>query len=68
MDGKAGPIKNWIYELNKRPVIGNIFPGLSEQNGSGYEGVFLIIEDAARLETLMEERNELLRQMEAINE
>lgn len=68
MDGKAGPIKNWIYELNKRPVIGNIFPGLSGQNGSGYEGVFLTIEDAARLETLLEERNELLRQMEARNE
>ena len=28
----------------------------------------MIIEDAARLETLMEERNELLRQMEARNE
>lgn len=68
MDGKAGPVKNWIYEMNKRPVICNIFPGGTEKNDKGFEGVFLTIEDAARLETIMEERNEILRQIEIRNE
>lgn len=68
MEGKAGPVRNWIYEMNKRPMICNIFPGKIGEQQNGYEGVFLTIEEAARLEALMEERNEILRQMEARNE
>lgn len=67
LDGQGEEIKNHLYEINKRPFICNIVPWSNPDNHS-VAGVFLLIQDAEQLESLLDERNEILRQMEATNE
>ena len=79
--GKRAQVSNQLYELNKRPLICNVVPwsgkqapdryqeagdfAISLEEKQGLTGVFLIIRDTQHLENLLNERNEIIRQMEA---
>lgn len=67
MEGKSAALINQICDINKRPAICNVIPGEKMDGDEGYQGVFVTIENAEHLEQMMEERNELLRQMESRN-
>lgn len=63
LDGNAGRVANRLYEINKRPIICDIVPWLEE--GWSDRGAFLIIRDAVYLDQLLEDRNEIIRQIES---
>lgn len=62
LDGKANRVANRLYEINKRPIICDIVPWMEE--GWSGRGAFLIIRDAVYLDQLLEDRNEIIRQIE----
>ncbi|MBR5315597.1 MAG: sigma 54-interacting transcriptional regulator [Firmicutes bacterium] len=62
LDGKARQVENRLYEINKRPFVCNIVPWIEE--GWSGRGAFLLIRDAEHLDSLIEDRNEIIRQIE----
>lgn len=67
--GRAEPVRNRLYQINKRPFICNLLPWQYDENGernpeNKIHGVFLIIQEAEHLETLLHDRNEILHQLE----
>ena len=62
LDGNGRQVSNRLYEINKRPIICDIVPW-HEEGWSG-RGAFLIIRDAVHLDQLLEDRNEIIRQIE----
>ncbi len=62
LDGNGQQIYNRLYEINKRPIICDIVPW-HEEGWSG-RGAFLVIRDAVHLDQLLEDRNEIIRQIE----
>lgn len=65
--GQEEQIRNHLYEINKRPFICNIVPWRKAESNH-IEGVFLLIQDAEHLENLLDDRNEIIKQIEAKNE
>ena len=81
LNGTKTQIDSQLYELNKRPLVCNVIPWGGESDPERYveadafmnsleqeglpTGVFLIIRDTQNLEHMLNERNELIRQMEA---
>ncbi|MDY6038469.1 MAG: sigma 54-interacting transcriptional regulator [Eubacterium sp.] len=63
LSGKEKLVSNKLYEINQRPFICNIIPWKNDDLDSG-NGAFLVIQDAGRLETVLQDRNEVLRQLE----
>lgn len=63
LDNKAEPVQNQLYEINKRPFVCNIFPW-QETEEDVQSGVLLMINDAEHLEQLVNDRNEIIRQIE----
>ncbi len=61
LDGEAEPVRNRLYEINKRPFICDIVPWI---NSVDPIGAFLIIRGAQDLDDLLADRNELIRQIE----
>ena len=80
LSGRQAQITNQLYEINKRPLICNVVPWSGEADPDHYQeagefasslervglptGVFLIIRDTQNLENMLNERNEIIRQME----
>lgn len=62
LDGNGRQVANRLYEINKRPIICDIVPWHEE--GWHGRGAFLIIRDALHLDQLLEDRNEIIRQIE----
>ena len=62
LDGKARKVASRLYEINKRPIICDIVPW-HEDDWKG-RGAFLVIRDAEHLDQLLEDRNEIIRQIE----
>ena len=62
LEGDGEPVRNRLYEINKRPFICNMVPW--EETDDGSKGVFLMIRDAENLESLITDRNEIIRQIE----
>ncbi len=60
--GEGGPVNDTIFEFNRRPVICSLFP-LRQEDGS-IDGVYLMIQDATKMEALLERRNRILEEME----
>ncbi|MGN0658164.1 MAG: sigma 54-interacting transcriptional regulator [Emergencia sp.] len=60
LEGEAQPVRNQLYEINRRPFICNIVPWDETEN----KGAFLMIRDAENLENLLNDRNEIIRQIE----
>lgn len=65
--GQEEQISNHLYEINKRPFICNIVPWCKAES-QRIEGAFLLIQDAEHLENLLDDRNEIIKQIEAKNE
>ena len=63
LDGNGRRVANRLYEINKRPIICDIVPWREE--GWSSRGAFLIIRDAVYLDQLLEDRNEIIRQIES---
>jgi len=57
LSGSEETINNKIYEINKRPFLCSIVPW--EEDGKT-EGVFLIMQEAERLESILDSRNEII--------
>lgn len=64
IDGNCEAINNTLFEINKRPFICNIIPWRKE---SQILGAFLLINDVGQLETILNERDEILKQIEDDN-
>lgn len=65
--GAEEQVSNHLYEINKRPFICNIVPWRKAES-QRIEGAFLLIQDAEHLENLLDDRNEIIKQIEAKNE
>ncbi len=81
MAGSQNQVINQLYEINKRPLICNVVPWNGEEDPERYleagefvtslekkglpTGVFLLIRDTQNLENMLNERNEIIRQLEA---
>lgn len=81
LEGSRTQVINQLYELNKRPLLCNVVPWNGDEDPDRYReagefvnnlekgglptGVFLMIRDTQNLENLLNERNEIIRQMEA---
>lgn len=65
--GQEEQISNHLYEINKRPFICNIVPWRKPESQK-IEGAFLMIQNAEHLENLLDDRNEIIKQIEAKNE
>jgi len=61
LEGKSERICSTVYELNKRPGLCSIYP-VGDENG--VEGVLLKIRDLSRMEELLQDRNEIIIEME----
>lgn len=59
--GNSGGICSTDYELNKRPVLCSIYP---VGNENGVDGVVLKIRDLSKMEELLQDRNEIIMEME----
>lgn len=67
LKGHASPVNQRLYEINKIPFICNIIPwGVNGEVQP--EGAFLLLQDAKNLEQMLDDRNEIIRQMEAKEE
>ena len=80
LSGTKKQIANQLYEMNKRPLICSVVPWNGQDDPDRYlgadeffdslekkglpTGVFLIIRDTQNLENMLNERNEIIRQME----
>lgn len=67
LKGQEEQVSNHLYEINKRPFICNIVPW-KEEKADEPSGAFLLLQDAQNLEQLLDDRNEIIRQMEASEE
>lgn len=65
--GQEEQISNRLYEINKRPFVCNIVPWRKAEC-QNIEGAFLLIQDAEHLENLLDDRNEIIKQIEAKSE
>lgn len=61
--GEEGSVDDAIYEINRRPVICSLFP-VKKEGADQVDGVFLMIQDATRMEAMLDDRNRILEQME----
>nr|WP_315021034.1 sigma 54-interacting transcriptional regulator [uncultured Aminipila sp.] len=61
LEGKCDGICSTVYELNKRPGLCSIYPVCDE---NGVDGVILKIRDLSRMEELLQDRNEIIIEME----
>ncbi|WP_130862355.1 sigma-54 interaction domain-containing protein [Bacilliculturomica massiliensis] len=61
--GEEDSVDDAIYEINRRPVICSLFPVRKEEDGT-VDGVFLMIQNATRMEALLEDRNRLAEEVE----
>lgn len=61
LEGKSERICSTVYELNKRPGLCSIYP-VGDDNG--IEGALLKIRDLSRMEELLQDRNEIIIEME----
>ena len=71
LKGQREKVNNRLYEINKRPFICSIIPWNSrerqEHQQEPTKGVFLVIHSAEHLDRLLEDRNEIIRQIEENN-
>lgn len=63
LDKNAEPVKNHLYQINKRPFVCTIIPWSGTESDSS-KGVFLMIRNAENIEKLLYDRNEIIRQLE----
>lgn len=63
IDGDNEVVSDQLFEINKRPFICSIIPWKT-CNSNGIDGAFLLLEDAGRLEDILQERNEILQKIE----
>lgn len=61
LTGKAEGFRRHLYQINRRPFICSVVPRETREK---IDGAYLIIEDAEDLEALLDDRNELIRQIE----
>lgn len=61
LEGRCDGICSTVYELNKRPGLCSIYPVCDE---NGVDGVVLKIRDLSRMEELLQDRNEIIIEME----
>ncbi|MFV0518005.1 MAG: sigma-54 interaction domain-containing protein [Aminipila sp.] len=61
--GKKEGICSTVYELNKRPALCSIYPVMDEDNGE-IDGVILKIRDLSKMEDLLQDRNEIIAEIE----
>jgi len=71
-------VSNRLYDINKRPFICDVIPwnGINSASGQPLEvgadeqvkGAFLIFRDTQNLEQMLDDRNEIIRQIEAKEE
>jgi len=66
LEGKSEGVNKRLYEINKRPFICSIIPW--QENKGDKRQAFLIIQPAEHLEELIQDRNEIIRQMELSND
>lgn len=64
LDGKEYKIMDALYEINKRPFICSLIPFLEDENSQIIDGVFMLLQDATKLEELLEERNRIIEEIE----
>ena len=64
--GTGEGVSKQLYEINKRPFICSIIPWKEDENTA--TAAFLIIQSAEHLEDLIQDRNEIIRQMELSND
>ena len=78
LEGTRSQVINQLYQINKRPLICNIIPWYGDADpelaldGNGFgegekpapNGAFLMIRDTQNLENMLNERNEIIRQLE----
>lgn len=64
LSGRSEGFRQHLYEINRRPFICSVVPWKHPESGR-IEGAYLIIQDAADLEALLDDRNEIIRQIEA---
>ncbi len=67
LQGKSEQVRDHLYEINKRPFICNIVPW-KDGDSTEISGAFLLLQDAQNLEKLLDDRNEIIRQVEASEE
>lgn len=63
LSGEEHIVDDDIYEINRRPVICSMF-AVRRDGGKDISGVFLMIQDATKMEALLDNRNRILEQME----
>lgn len=61
LSGEADFVEDNIYEINRRPFICSLFP-LKRHHAGDVDGVFLLIQDATKMEALIDNRNRILEQ------
>ncbi len=66
-NGQKEPIKDTLYEINRRPFICSLMPSFAKDNPEVVEGVFIILQDATELEAMLEDRNRIIAQIEKKN-
>ncbi len=64
IDVKAESIENALYEINKRPFICSILPQQDKEDSDKISGAYILIQDAADLEGLLDDRNQIIKQIE----
>lgn len=57
-------VKDTLYEINRRPFICSLIPFTNQTKPDGIEGVFMMIQDASKLETLLDDRNRIIEEIE----
>lgn len=64
LSGKSRGFRQHLYEINKRPFICSMIPRKDPENEE-VQGAYLILQDAVDLEALLDDRNEIIRQIES---
>jgi len=61
---KDAQVKDTLYEINRRPFICSLIPFINQVKPDEIEGVFMMIQDASKLETLLDDRNRIIEEIE----
>lgn len=67
LDGQSEGVNNRLYEINRRPFVCNVVPWYDDGEQTPV-GAFLMLQDAQNLEHMVNDRNEIIKQMEASKE
>lgn len=78
LSGNLPQINNTLYEMNRRPVICSIIPckrrledidrGILDNYSEEPTGVFIAMQDFANIESVIKDKNDIIRQIEAQQE